>query len=82
VIIACVDNGDEKSEYDVIAKSFTIDNRIQAIRTIKEILNVGLFEAKEFIDSLPKMVFEGASRDHAKVLKLKLESAGIRIEIK
>ena len=71
----------EKTEFDVVLASFG-DAKMAVIKAVKEILGLGLKEAKEFVEAAPKTVKEGASKAEADELKAKLEEAGATVEIK
>ncbi len=71
----------EKTEFDVILASFG-DNKMGVIKAVKDVLGLGLKEAKEFVEAAPKAVKEGASKAEADELKEKLEAAGATVEIK
>ena len=71
----------EKTEFDVVLASFG-DAKMGVIKAVKEILGLGLKEAKEFVEAAPKTVKEGASKAEADELKAKLEEAGATVEIK
>ena len=71
----------EKTEFDVVLASFG-DAQMGGIKAVKEILGLGLKEAKEFVEAAPKTVKEGASKAEADELKAKLEEAGATVEIK
>ena len=71
---------DEKSTYDVVIEG--VDNKIGVIKAVKDILSVGLTEAKEFVESVPKAVKEGATKEEAEELKKKLEEAGAKVTLK
>lgn len=71
----------EKTEFDVILASFG-DAKMGVIKAVKELLGLGLKEAKEFVEAAPKTVKEGASKAEADELKEKLEAAGATVEIK
>ena len=58
------------------------DNKIGVIKAIREVAGLGLKEAKEFVESAPKAVKEGISKDEAEELKKSLEEQGAQIEIK
>ncbi len=72
---------EEKTEFDVILKEIG-DKKIQVIKAVREITGLGLKEAKELVESAPKAVKEGVSKDEAEELKTKLEEAGASVEIK
>ena len=72
---------EEQTEFDVILKACG-PNKIQVIKVVREITGLGLKEAKEVVDSAPKAVKEGASKDDAEALKVKLVEAGAEVEVK
>lgn len=71
----------EKTEFDVVMTSFG-DSKMGVIKAVKEVCGLGLKEAKEFVESVPKTVKEGISKTDAEELKAKLEAAGATVEIK
>lgn len=71
----------EKTEFDVVMTSFG-DAKMAVIKAVKEVCGLGLKEAKEFVESVPKTVKEGVSKADAEELKTKLETAGATVEIK
>ncbi|HIS24376.1 MAG TPA: 50S ribosomal protein L7/L12 [Candidatus Faeciplasma gallinarum] len=71
----------EKTEFDVVLASFG-DSKMGVIKAVKDILGLGLKEAKEFVEAAPKTVKEGASKAEADEIKAKLEEAGATVEIK
>ena len=73
---------EEKTEFDVIMKSFAEDKKIQVIKIIREITGLGLKEAKALVEESPKPVKEAVSKQEAADLKKKLEEAGATVEIK
>ncbi len=72
---------EEKTEFDVILKSFG-DNKINVIKEIRAITSLGLKEAKELVEGAPSAVKEGVSKDEANDIKAKLEAAGAQVEVK
>ncbi|MFT3950397.1 MAG: 50S ribosomal protein L7/L12 [Oscillospiraceae bacterium] len=72
---------EEKTEFDVILASFG-DAKMNVIKAVKEITGLGLKESKELVESAPKAIKEGISKNDAEELKTKLEAAGATIEIK
>jgi len=72
---------EEKTTFDVIlkAKGATPINVIKEVRTIT---GLGLKEAKDLVDSAPKPVKEGVSKDEAKDIETKLKAAGAEVEVK
>ncbi len=72
---------EEKTEFDVILTA-PGDKKIQAIKVVRAITGLGLKEAKGLVDSAPKPVKEGVSKDEAEELRKQLEEAGASVEIK
>ena len=70
-----------KTEFDVILASFG-DAKMGVIKVAKEVLGLGLKEAKEVVEGAPKAIKEGVSEAEANELKAKFEEAGATIEIK
>lgn len=71
----------EKTEFDVVLVSFG-DSKMGVIKAVKDILGLGLKEAKEAVEAAPKALKEGVSKAEADELKEKLEAAGATIELK
>ncbi|WP_417682836.1 50S ribosomal protein L7/L12 [Roseibium sp.] len=86
-VAAAVGGGDavaaaeEKTEFDVVLASAG-DKKINVIKEVRAITGLGLKEAKELVESAPKPVKEGVSKDEAEELKKKLEEAGASVELK
>nr|MDK2851427.1 large subunit ribosomal protein [Candidatus Cloacimonadota bacterium] len=72
---------EEQSEFDVILTS-PGDKKINVIKVVREITNLGLKEAKDLVDSAPKAVAEKVSKEEAEATKKKLEDAGATVELK
>jgi large subunit ribosomal protein L7/L12 len=72
---------EEKTSFDVILSSAG-EKKIQVIKAIRELTNLGLKEAKDIADSAPKPVKTGVAKDEATAMKAKLEEAGATVEIK
>jgi large subunit ribosomal protein L7/L12 len=73
---------EEKTEFDVILVEAGAQ-KINVIKTVRAIRNdLGLKEAKDLVDNLPKPIKEGVSKDDAANIKKQLEEAGAKIEIK
>ena len=75
------DAGDEKTEFDVILKSAGAA-KLQVVKAVKELTGLGLKEAKDIVDSAPKAVKEGVSKDEAEGIQKSLEEAGAEVELK
>jgi large subunit ribosomal protein L7/L12 len=72
---------EEKVEFDVILTGFG-DKKIQVIKVVRELTGLGLKEAKDLVEGVPKPVKEGVSKDEAATMKKKLIEAGGTAEIK
>ena len=71
----------EKTEFDVILTAAG-DKKIQVIKEVRAITGLGLKEAKELVEGVPKAVKEGIEKDEAEKIKEKVEAAGGQVEIK
>ena len=72
---------DEKDEFDVILSAVG-DKKIQVIKAVRAITNLGLAEAKALVDGAPKAVLEKAKKEDAEKAKAQLEEAGASVELK
>ncbi|MCK4534774.1 MAG: 50S ribosomal protein L7/L12 [Syntrophobacterales bacterium] len=72
---------EEKTDFDVILTGFG-DQKIQVIKVARAVTGLGLKEAKDLVESAPKVVKEGVSKDEAEEIKAKLEAVGGSVEIK
>ena len=72
---------EEKTEFDVVLASFG-DAKMAVIKAVKDVLGLGLKEAKELVEAAPKALKEGVSKAEAEEIKAKLEEAGAKIELK
>jgi large subunit ribosomal protein L7/L12 len=72
---------EEKDEFDVVLQGAG-EKKIQVIKVVRELTNLGLKEAKDLVDAAPKPVLERASKDDAEKAKAKLEEAGATVELK
>ena len=70
----------EKTSFNVILKEFG-DKKIQVIKEVKTITGLGLKEAKDLVDNLPKPVKEGLSKEDAETLRKQLEAVGAVVEL-
>ena len=73
--------GEERSEFDVVLTGAG-DKKIQVIKVVRAITNLGLKEAKDLVDGAPSPVKEGVAREEADSIKAQLEEAGGSVEIK
>lgn len=72
---------EEKTEFDVILTGYG-DKKIQVIKAVREVTDLGLKEAKELVESVPKPIKEKVSKEEAMKIKEKIEAAGGTVEIK
>jgi len=72
---------EEKTEFTVILAAAG-DNKVNAIKAVREVTGLGLKEAKDLVDGAPKPVKENVSKDEANAAKAKLEEAGAKVTIK
>jgi len=75
------DEAEEKTEFDVVLSSVG-DKKIQVLKELRALTQLGLKEAKEIIDSVPSTVKEGISKEDADKMKAKLEEVGAKVEVK
>jgi large subunit ribosomal protein L7/L12 len=72
---------EEKTEFDVILTGFG-DKKIQVIKVVRALTGLGLKEAKDLVEGVPKPVKEGVSKQEAEEAKAKLEEVGASVEVK
>ena len=72
---------EEKTEFDVELTEVG-PNKVKVIKVVREATGLGLKEAKDLVDSAPKMVKEGASKEEADDIKAKLEAEGAKVTLK
>ena len=78
---AAAEPEEEKTEFDVILKGVG-DNKINVIKEVRKITNLGLKEAKDLVESTPATVVTGVSKEAAAEAKAALEAAGAAVEVK
>ena len=74
------DEAEEQTSFDVILESFG-EKKIDVIKAVRAITSLGLKEAKELVESAPKAVKEGASKEDSEEIKAKLEEAGASVKL-
>ena len=72
---------EEKTSFDVVLKAAGA-SKLAVVKLVKELTGLGLKEAKELVDSAPKPLKEGVTKDEADSLKKSLEEAGAEVEVK
>jgi len=72
---------EEQTEFTVTLTDFGA-NKINVIKVVREVTSLGLKEAKDLVESAPKAIKEGVTKDEASAIKKKFEDAGAKVEIK
>jgi large subunit ribosomal protein L7/L12 len=72
---------EEKTEFNVILTAAGA-NKINVIKAVREVTNLGLKEAKDLVDGAPKPIKEGVNKDEAEAIKKKFVDAGASVEVK
>jgi large subunit ribosomal protein L7/L12 len=72
---------EEKTEFTVTLTEIG-SNKINVIKVVREVTSLGLKEAKDLVESAPKPIKEGVSKDEAAAIKKKFEEAGAKVEVK
>src|SRR3954468_24862526 len=72
---------EEKTEFTAMLTSFG-DKKIEVIKEVRAITGLGLKEAKDLVEGVPKAVKEGVAKDEAEKIKATLEKAGAKVELK
>ena len=72
---------EEQTEFDVVLQAFG-DKKINVIKAVRAVTELGLREAKEFVESAPQTVKEGITKEEAEAVKASLEEAGATVELK
>ena len=72
---------EEQTEFTVVLTGIG-GNKINVIKTVREVTSLGLKEAKDLVDSIPKPIKEGVSKEEAETLKKKFTEAGAVVEVK
>ena len=85
VVVAAAGAGaapaEEKTEFDVELTEVG-PNKVKVIKVVREATGLGLKEAKDLVDSAPKAVKQGASKEEAEEIKAKLEAEGAKVTLK
>ncbi len=75
------DTPEEQTAFDVVLVA-PGQSKLAVVKLVKELTSLGLKEAKELVDSHPKAIKEGVTKDEAEALKTQLEEAGAEVEVK
>ena len=78
---AAAEAAEEQSEFDVVLADVG-SSKINVIKAVREITGLGLKEAKDMVESAPKAIKEGVTKEEADDVKKKLEGAGAKVEVK
>ncbi len=73
---------EEKTSFDIVLASAPADKKIQIIKVVRELTNLGLKEAKDLVEGAPKPVKTGVTKEEADTMKKKLEESGAKVEVK
>ena len=72
---------EEQTAFDVVLTAAG-QSKLAVVKLVKELTSLGLKESKELVDSAPKAIKEGVTKDEAEALKTQLEEAGAEVEVK
>lgn len=78
---ASAESAEEKDSFEVVLTGFG-DKKINVIKEVRGLTGLGLKEAKDLVEGVPKSIKEGVSKDEAEEIKNKLEEAGASVEVK
>lgn len=73
---------EEKTQFDVVLEEVSPSKKIAILKVVRSITSLGLKEAKELVESAPKLIKEGTSKEEADEIKSKLEEVGAKVSIK
>jgi large subunit ribosomal protein L7/L12 len=73
---------EEKTEFNVSLVSFPADKKINIIKVVREVTSLGLKEAKDLVESVPKPIKEGVNKDEAEAIRKKFDEVGAKVEVK
>ena len=82
VAAAPVEEVEEKTEFDVMLDEVPADKKIAVLKVVRSLTGLGLKEAKELVESAPKLVQEGLGKDAAEDAKTQIEAAGGKVSLK
>ena len=73
---------EEKTDFDVVLTGFDAAQKIKVIKVVREVMGLGLAEAKAAVEGVPHTLKEGLSKDDAEAMKKQVEEAGGKVELK
>ena len=76
------EKAEEKTQFDVVLKAFPADKKINIIKIVREVTNLGLKEAKDLVEGVPKPLKEAVSKEEAETIKKKFAESGAEVEVK
>lgn len=79
---AAAEEAEEKTEFDVVLEEVPADKKIAVLKVVRTLTGLGLKEAKEMVESTPKAIKEGVSKDDAEEAKKSIEEAGGKVALK
>ena len=79
---AAEEKKEEKTTFDVILASFPADKKINIIKVVREVTNLGLKEAKDLVEGVPKPLKESVSKEEVEAIKKKFADTGATVEVK
>ena len=82
VAAADAGGGDEQASFDVSLDEVPSDKKIAILKIVRNVTGLGLKEAKEVVDNVPKVVKEGASKEEAEAMQKEIQEAGVKVSIK
>ena len=82
VAAADAGGGDEQASFDVSLDEVPSDKKIAILKIVRNVTGLGLTEAKEVVDNVPKVVKEGASKEEAEAMQKEIQEAGGKVSIK
>lgn len=72
----------EQTEFNVTLVSYPADKKMALVKLVREVMNLGLLDSKNLVESLPKMVKEGATKEETDALVAKFNEVGAVLEVK
>lgn len=73
---------EEKTAFDIILETVPADKKISVLKVVRSITGLGLKEAKDLVETVPKLMKEGVSKSESEELKKQLEEAGAKVTLK
>src|SRR5438876_12143147 len=73
---------EEKTDFNVSLISFPADKKINIIKVVREVTSLGLKEAKDLVEAVPKPIKEGVPKDEAEAIRKKFDEVGAKVEVK